>query len=133
MPHRIAVYAIHYFPYIPYSENMSHMNITGFTCGEIDYEIVILENIPYLRLEYRFVNGNYVRHTYVYVLDLFNSDHVYYIETRENHSERYRLLDTDYISDSSLSSSILSDPSEHVSTSDSDEDREDGIVWSFAD
>ena len=130
MPHRIAVYAIHYFPYTPYSENMNHMNITSFTCGEIDYEIVILENIPYLRLEYRFVNGNYVRHTYVYVLDLFNSDHIYYIETRENHSERYRLLDTDYISNSSLSSSVLSDPSDHWS--DSEEDRENGIVWNFA-
>ena len=134
MPPRIAVLAIHYFPYRPlYMPNL-HTNITGFTEGEIDYEIVILESIPYLRIEYRFIDGNYIRRTYVYVLDLFNRDHIYYTEAREDYSEQYNLLDTDYISNSSLSSSVLSDPSDHWSdNSGLDEDREDMTVWSFAD
>ena len=134
MPPRIAVYAIHYFPYRPLYMPNHHLSITGFMEGEIDYEIVILESIPYLRIEYRYIDGNYVRHTYVYVLDLFNSDHIYYTEAREDHSEHFRLLDTDYISNSSLSSSILSDPSDRWSdNSGLDEDRENGSVWSFAD
>ena len=132
MPQRIAVYAIHYFPYMP-NRNMS---ITGFTAGEIDYEIVILESIPYLRIEYRFLENSYhfIRRTYVYVLDLFNSDHIYYTEAREDYSEQYNLLDTEYISNSSLSSSVLSDPSDRWSdNSGLDDDRENDSVWSFAD